>query len=116
MLQRVGEKPYRDSGPPTATPFLGVSGSKTAIQSKTQNYCLFHSYSEEGNRIPGGLLRVQEATPSSERILLQPIYKMAQKATSYESDSSEKGLGSFKPQLKLPCNGSHVIQQIPDCW
>lgn len=92
MLQRVEEKPYQDSGPPTATPFLGVSGSKTAIQSKTQNYCLFHSYSEEGNRIPGGPLQVQEATPSSERKLLQPIYKMAQKATSYESDSSEKGL------------------------
>lgn len=49
-------------------------------------------------------------------MLLQPIYKMAQKAPNYESDSSEKGLSSFKPRLKLPCNGGHVIQQIPDCW
>ena len=41
---------------------------------------------------------------------------MAQKAPNYESDSSEKGLSSFKPRLKLPYNGGHVIQQIPDCW
>ena len=67
MLQRVGEKPYQDSESPRATPFLGVSGSETAMQGKTQNYFLFPSHGEEGTRIPGEPLWDQEAAPSSER-------------------------------------------------